>query len=688
MKVIAASILACISFLLSFGQGYIDQTQMVLDGLDGSEDAQISLSSSTNTITATNVFITLVDSLQSGFIEFTVDENLRQKMQFALYNELALVQAKDLANASEYENKYDGLLEWMRFNSPQKRLAYMLSKPEWAFNSLNYTHHSESGEQFLKNAISVYPKEIIRHYPSFAEASYSKDLLEKAVITNPVAAKKYFTNSYLLYKDLSSSDNDTIELFLQFKEELPRNTKAYVLSDAIYRGLILTNEVKSIYNAKDASYLNSLIEIISSSKQIAYAAVKTELSYQALQYVRPINNLHEMHDNKARFSSLKKFDAKQLYILMVYSEEEIFTSSFNGFYEEFLLQMKQEGLSGFELLQDINFHGFRTFLKMCAGYGLLNDFMSTLTIAEKEALLDKLIVDLPKNGTSIQEAVAIAETIGSIEDKETLQIIGSLLTKAYQESSNNGVKVSYGLLINLYQNKSAIPSAYFDSIAALYPTKELNELSFASALGNDKRHTQVHFFYNDDDGIMSYQSFLSYFNNSKWTTNDEKEYVLIRSNLGEEVLIFANKPGYDKTSFLVIKDTLKGLSADIDMVVHRGHSYHVDKTMQQIPSSTKIILLGSCGGYHRLNDVLNKAPDVHIISTKQIGSQYVNNPMLLSLASLIRDGKDLNWSDVWLDFERMFPSNTSAGNKFKEYIGPHQNMGAQFIQSYHQLNLN
>ena len=52
--------------------------------------------------------------------------------------------------------------------------------------------------------------------------------------------------------------------------------------------------------------------------------------------------------------------------------------------------------------------------------------------------------------------------------------------------------------------------------------------------------------------------------------------------------------------------------------IKRGHSYYLQETINRLPSTAKIVLLGSCGGYQKLNDILNICPTAQIISSKQV----------------------------------------------------------------------
>ena len=76
-------------------------------------------------------------------------------------------------------------------------------------------------------------------------------------------------------------------------------------------------------------------------------------------------------------------------------------------------------------------------------------------------------------------------------------------------------------------------------------------------------------------------------------------------------------------------------------MIHRGHSYHLTYTIQQLSENAKIIMLGSCGGYQNLKSILKNAPEAHIISTKQTGAKNVNKPIIDALDNTLRMGKIL-----------------------------------------------
>ena len=101
-----------------------------------------------------------------------------------------------------------------------------------------------------------------------------------------------------------------------------------------------------------------------------------------------------------------------------------------------------------------------------------------------------------------------------------------------------------------------------------------------------------------------------------------------------------------------------------------------------MPSSAKLVLLGSCGGYHSLNQVLSICPTAQIIASKQVGTGVVNITLIEAITETLRQGKDLNWPIMWQNLQSRFVGDTKE--KFDDYVAPHKNLGAIFIMAYNK----
>jgi hypothetical protein len=122
------------------------------------------------------------------------------------------------------------------------------------------------------------------------------------------------------------------------------------------------------------------------------------------------------------------------------------------------------------------------------------------------------------------------------------------------------------------------------------------------------------------------------------------------------------------------------------VVVHRGHSYWLPGTIARMPADAKIVVLGSCGGYQNLNQILEWSPDAHIISTKEIGKGDINKPILTYLNQSLLSGNVISWRDMWKTLTDFFGKDPSpeVRESWEDYIPPYRNLGAIFIKAYHK----
>jgi hypothetical protein len=204
------------------------------------------------------------------------------------------------------------------------------------------------------------------------------------------------------------------------------------------------------------------------------------------------------------------------------------------------------------------------------------------------------------------------------------------------------------------------------------------------------RIVELVFFYGDKDGKESYASYLTSFPRSEWNITHKKGWVEIKSIKGKPVWIYANLPLDNETD--KDADAQRDMIAYLDaiglkpsIVIHRGHSYHLPYTIQQLPENAKIIMLGSCGGYQNLSTILKYAPAAHIISTKQTGTKNVNKSIIEALDNTLIAGKNIDWRQMWSGLETSFSrASRDERETFEDYIPPQKNLGALFIKAYHK----
>lgn len=155
------------------------------------------------------------------------------------------------------------------------------------------------------------------------------------------------------------------------------------------------------------------------------------------------------------------------------------------------------------------------------------------------------------------------------------------------------------------------------------------------------------------------------------------------------MFVYANRPldsdqNLDDSAQAHLNRYLEEMGVKPNVVVHRGHSYWLNGTIKRMPDNARIVVLGSCGGYQNLAQILKRSPDAHIISSKEIGAGDINRPILNYLNQNFLTPAPLVWKDMWASLDKIFSSGTPANIReaWDDYIPPHRNLGAIFLKGY------
>jgi hypothetical protein len=409
-------------------------------------------------------------------------------------------------------------------------------------------------------------------------------------------------------------------------------------------------------------------------------------------FVREINALHTVENPAIRFKVLDPLSPAELYYLIVLSEDEIYTSSYLGVYDRIFQRMAAP--FGDSLLLQVHGDYFRKFIKMAAAYNKLDHFLGTMDRQNAGTVMRSFIIHL--ENANEEEAVDVADSYSSIFEKNPtlarfiLDEVKANYEKNKLAANKKGI-IIYKLLQTLFESADTANNTDLSASLGIPPVYKVDYHSLADDSG---RVVEQVFFYGDKDkdGQNSYADFMALFHarpgtKPEWKVTENPQWTTITSIKGRPVLIFANKPllGDDDPD----DKAQKALGAYLvdhhlkpTIVIHRGHSYHVKYTIGQMPPTARIVVLGSCGGYNNLSEVLKINEDAHIISSKQVGTKTVNEPILQAINSTLLAGKDIEWLPMWRELSTRFQNDPPAREKFDDYIPPYKNLGAIFIKAY------
>jgi hypothetical protein len=567
----------------------------------------------------------------------------------------------------------------------------------------NNIGYAESKNILFLKYCSLHPDKILASIRPYVNEPFADSLVVLASLNNPKQLYDYASASNSPESKLIQKNTDKLVKVIAKLSHTPNALFYYPFLDDILRGKLLIDSIKKYIGDGEKEVdsvgyfkllvkteINYQLRIIAKDTPIAMFGtngLREMLQKKANQhFITPINELHEQSNLAIRMKALDSLSAQDIYYVIVMGENDIYTSSYKHSFNR-LLQKMGTTPRGDDLLLSVNMDFFRKFIKMAANFNQLDNFLKTMPQDKSTVLMKAFVANLDKSN-NLEDAVDVADSYSSITDKALLQkILKNVINnekRNIKENNNRGI-VIYSLLKTIFLSADSnnvdltseigIPSIY--SIDNKYLT---------DASG---RIIQQVFFYGDEDGKNNYAGFLNSFSSKEWAITTQKEWIEIKSLKGKKVWIYANLPldsdkNLDDTAQAHLSYYLNKNNLNPSVVIHRGHSYWLPGTINRMTGSAKIILLGSCGGYKNLSQILTICPDANIISTKEIGKGDINRPIINYLNQAFMAGNTIVWKDMWTALTKVFYAdpNKEVRESWDDYIPPYKNLGAIFIKAY------
>ncbi|MCB0699575.1 MAG: hypothetical protein KDC11_06975 [Chitinophagaceae bacterium] len=535
------------------------------------------------------------------------------------------------------------------------------------------------------------PEAMIEKLSDFATHPYACEIIREAAKVVPNMVFNFATSTTQTRFVVESCNDRLVQTIVRIARQSKSPLRAMPFLNDIYNGKKTISEIDVITANEDLFYQN-LVRLKLEGVTLGGDTYTSELQYRGMRYIREMNDLHE-EKAPVRFKCINGMSPEVLYFIMVYGQDEIYTSSFLGTFQRMMERMSP--LPGDKLLEKVHRDKFRTFIRMCAGYNVLSEFLGTMEQAQRTSLMRDFIAGLDKGKEDdLEDAVDVADAFGSIKDPELTKFLTNEVKKNYEQSYRTGSKkgvIVYGLLATLFNSATQEDDDdNSNGVSGRLGLPPINLVPYNKLTDKEGKVYEQYFFYGDEDGRASYNSWLTNFRDkAKWTIEKSTYWTKITSLQGKPMIVYANMPLEEPEDEVAIDTLCKYLvesKIQPTVMVHRGHSYHLPLTLERLQKETKIVLLGSCGGYHNLSTVLTKAPNANIISSKQTGAMSVNEPIIKSINDQISEGKDINWISTWRGLTGYFDQRKGPQKEmFDDYVPPHKNLGAIFIKAYRRM---
>jgi hypothetical protein len=376
------------------------------------------------------------------------------------------------------------------------------------------------------------------------------------------------------------------------------------------------------------------------------------------------------------------FRATDIYLALAYGGSECDAGFRDAFDQLLAPKLRHNSLTPF--LDASNNWMLREFAAAALDAGRFDK----LLLAAGPAAVSKLASGV----VEVNDAVEVAEIVGASADPELRKMLAQRVTAELEHAQApvpRPVQILYGLLSARLSLPGSDPaySALLESAAAL---------DTAALFDNENRCVERYFFWDDDDGVESFANFRKgYEHDPAWKIEERGGYIELtgRGALGQTIEVFANIPidirlpanrereGEALRRQASITEELARRSLTPAMLVHRGHAFHVEKTLGFVTPAAQLVVLGSCRGVPEIHRVIEASHRAQVIATRGVGALEINDSILkaLNMRLLYADGP-IRWAEFWREQQSRSGKSALLGG----YVTPDRDEAAAFLRAYYQ----
>ncbi len=546
-----------------------------------------------------------------------------------------------------------------------------------------FDNDKEAMNELMTGMSDKYPEILIKKLRSIKVESAADIVVTKAAPKNPKIILNYATSTAVERSIVRRNKDPYVKGIIQIADSCKTPLKGIFFIEEYLKGNISIAEINKV-TENDEEYFKKMVMMRQTYFSVDLRkSYDKELAHIASRYVFSMNELHEAGD-AIRFKSVEKLTAPELYYVMVFGSDDLYTSSFLGCFNRLLSRMKPK--SGDAFLNDLGKDKFRTFIRLCANYNTFATFLATIKPDDRTTLMRSFVQGLDNTfEQDLEGATDVANSFGSINDTLLMKhITEEIKINREQDSSSQNARG-----FKIYDILYTMLTASNDSITKKFGIPPITIMPYKQLADDSGVVFQQVFFFGDVDGKGVFNSYVGSFSPSEWKVKREENWITISSIKGKPVVIYANKPldePNDEMAQNALQDYLDSNNIRPSVIIHRGHSYHLSSTLDHINYRHKVVILGACGAYQNLSAVLSASEDAQIVSTKQIGTGAINAAIIRAFNQRLLEGKDIDWVEMWAQLSKQFSSG-ELKERFNDYVPPYKNLGAIFLKAYRKIGV-
>ncbi len=665
----------------------IARLQNKADVMDGVYDKLIDRDGDMNKTTLVSNAVFAVTDRTIAYIENNeTDDMLKRKYLGRVIDNLKLFNNDNndgLVDEKYYADLFEHTYQLIRGFHNHNAVDYVRTHIDKAMFTLApfVENDNQASIVLMEEMAEQHPEVLIKKIRTIKNADAVDAVVRKAAPKNPKIILNYATST-AIENDLVRRNKDPyVQQIIKIADSAAIPLKAIFFIEELNKGKINIQEINKITNDEN-EYFKKLIELrqeyFTSDLRKIY---DRELTHEAARYVTTMNELHDAGD-AVRFRIIEKNNATEIYYIIIYGNDDLYTSSFLGCFNRFMQKIKPK--TGDEFLNDIGKDKFRTFLRLCANYNTLNTFLSSMKDSNRYVLMREFVSGLDNTlEQDLEGATDVANSFGSIKDSIMKKNIEDQILQNREQAQVSNNKKAY----NIYDVLYSMLTMSNDSLSSKFGIPPITVMPFDQLKDDSDVVVQQVFFFGDKDGQGVFKSFVGGFGAPDWKVQKFEKWYKISSIKGKRVDIYCNIPfdePEDETAQRALQTYLDTNNIKPSIIIHRGHSYHLPSTLEHINQYHKVVILGACGAYQNLNAVLSQSEDAQIVSTKQIGAGKINGPIIRAFNQRLLAGKDIDWVEMWNQLSKQFSSGETK-QLFDDYVPPYKNLGALFLKAYHKV---